>query len=445
MKYPKLKLTGLLLLGALSSVFSQKTFSLQEAVTFGLENNPQAKIADLDIQIAKKKVLETASIGLPQVSGQITYQNFLDVPVQLVPGEAFASPLNPNPPEFIEMQFGVEQQAGMSMTASQLIFNGSYLVGLQASKVYVQLAENQKNLTTTNLKSDITNAYYLVILSQENLSIIKESLAKVTQAFEESKAMNEAGFIDAASVDEVELSKLNLENAVINAENQIKTSKLLLKLYLGLPSSEDLVLTSSLDDLMTQSVILADFNAQNNVQFGMLETQQELQELNLKNQKAEFLPTVSAYYNYQENAYNNEFTFFDSDQSWYPTNLVGVQIAVPIFESGGKVARVAQARIELEKIEEQKTLLETSLQLQYQQALADLTNAQKNLELINKKISLGESILDKALANHKEGLISSFELNQKESQFLQLQAEYLQAAMNVLNAQLEIQKLQTSK
>ncbi len=420
--------------------FSQKSFTLEEAIKYGLENNPQAKISAMDVEIAKKKVKETASMGLPQLSGEVKYQNFIDIPTQVVPGEAFGAPV-----EFVEVQFGVEQNAGLSFTASQLIFNGNYLVGLKASQVYVKMAEYQQGLSTTNLRSDIKNAYQLVVLSKENLEVIKDSHKKVEQAYNETVELNKAGFIDEASVDELELSKLNLENAIINAENQIKTSKLLLKLYLGIPANEEVSVTNTLDNLMSKTVQIADFNVTNNIQYGMLETKEQLQTLNLRNEQAKWMPTLSAYYNHQKNAYANEFSFLDSDQTYYPTNLVGVTISVPIFDGGGRIFKTGQAKIEVEKVQEEKKQLETGLQLQYQQAVADLSNAEKTLDLVNKKISLGEGILDKAYANHKEGLISSFELNQKESQFLQLKGEYLQASMAVLNAKLEIEKLQSSK
>jgi outer membrane protein TolC len=428
-------------LAGFSSLSAQKSLSLQEAIQFGLENNPQAKISDFDLELARKKVKETAAIGLPQVSADISYNNFIDIPVQVAPGAAFGQPNV----EFIELEFGTQHTGGANLTASQLLFSGSYLVGLKASKTYVKMAEYQKGLTDVNLKHDIASAYHLVLLAQESVKVTEQSLEKMSTAFEETTALFENGFIDESSVDELQLSKLSLENTLVQVKNQVKTAELLLKLQLGLSISEEIVLTSTLETLLEKKTALTQFNPNNNIQYGMLETKESLQTLNLYNQKAALLPTVAAFYNHQQNAYRNDFSFFDADGKYYPTNLIGLKMSVPIFTSGGTTSKINQAKIELAKVDEEKRQLEIGLALQYQEAINNLIIAEQSLDLVKRKITLGEGILDKAYVNHKEGLISSFELNEKESRFLQLQSEHLQALMKVLNAQLAIDKLQSTK
>lgn len=429
------------LLAGISSLTAQKSLSLQEAVQFGLENNPQAKISEFDLELARKKVKETAAIGLPQVNADISYNNFIDIPIQVAPGAAFGQP----DVEFVELQFGTEHNASANLTASQLLFNGSYLVGLKASKTYVKLAEYQRGMTDVNLKHDIASAYHLVLVAQESVKITEESLEKINTAFNETKLLFENGFVDEASLDELELSKLSLENTLVQVKNQVKTAELLLKLQLGLPVSEELTLTSDLETLLENKFALGQFNPSNNIQYGMLETKEDLTKLDLDNQKAALLPTLAAFYNHQQNAFRNEFNFFDTDQKFFPTNLVGVKMTIPIFTSGSTVSKINQAKVEVAKVEEEKKQLEIGLALQYQEAVNNLIIAEQSLDLVKKKIHLGEGILDKAYINHKEGLISSFELNEKESRFLQLQSEYLQSLMKVLNAQLAIEKLQSTK
>lgn len=429
------------LLAGFGVLTAQQSLTLQEAIQYGLENNPQAKISEFDLELARKKVKETAAIGLPQVSAEVSYNNFIDIPTQVAPGVAFGQPNV----EFIELQFGTEQNAALNMTASQLIFNGSYIVGLRASKTYVKLAEYQRGLTDVNLKYDIASAYHLVLVAQESVKITEKSLDKINTAYNETKLLFENGFVDEASLDELELSKLSLENTLVQVKNQVKTAELLLKLQLGVPVSQSITLTSNLDDLIEKKATLSQFNPSNNIQYGMLETKEELQKLNLDNQKASLLPSVAAFYNYQQNAYRNDFSFFDADGKYYPTNLIGLKLSMPIFTSGSTLSKINQAKIEVSKVEEEKKQLETALSLQYQEAINNLVIAEQTLDLVKRKITLGESILDKAYINHKEGLISSFELNEKESRFLQLQSEYLQALMNVLNAQLAIEKLQSTK
>lgn len=429
---------GLLLTGFMSG-YAQKSLTLQEAIQFGLENNPEAKISAYDLELARKKVKETAAIGLPQVSANVSYNNFIDVPTQLIPD------MTGQTDQLIPVQFGVEQTAGVNLTASQIIFNGSYLVGLRASKTYVKMAEYQQGLTDVNLKHDIASAYHLVLVAQESVKITEKSLSKINIAYDETKALYENGFVDEASLDELELSKLSLENTLVQVKNQVKTTELLLKLQLGLPVQEEIILTSTLEQLLERKTTLAQFSPTNNIQYGMLETKAELQELNLDNQKASLLPSLVAFYNHQQNTFgNDEFDAFDFD-GYFPTNMVGIQMTIPIFTSGSTVSKINQAKIEVAKVDEEKKQLEIGLSLQYQEAINNLVIAEQSLDLVKRKITLGESILDKAYENHKEGLISSFELNEKETRFLQLQSEYLQALMNVLNAQLAIEKLQSTK
>lgn len=430
------------LLAGFSALSAQQSLTLQEAIQYGLENNPQAKISAFDLEIARKKVKETAAIGLPQVSADVSYNHFITVPTQLIPS------FNPMAPAgtLDEVQFGTENNSGMNFTASQLIFNGSYLVGLRASKTYVRMAELQQGLTDVNLKYDIASAYHLVLVAQESVKVTEGSLEKMNTAYNETKLLFESGFVDEASLDELELSKLSLENTLVQVKNQVKTAELLLKLHLGIPSSQEIVLTSTLEQLLeNKKAANLQFNPNNNIQYGMLETKEELQKLNLDNQKATLLPAVAAFYNHQQNSFGNDgFDAFDFD-AYFPTNMVGVKLTVPIFTSGSTISKISQAKIEVAKVNEEKKQLETALSLQFQDAINKLVIAEQSLDLVKKKITLGESILDKAYINHKEGLISSFELNEKESRFLQLQSEYLQALMNVLNTQIEIEKLQSTK
>lgn len=415
---------------------AQDSFSLSDAVSYGVKNSSQSKLASYDLDIAQKKVRETVSLGLPQLSAELNYQNFIDIPVQVAPGAAFGIPDQ----EFVELQFGTEHNASFKFTVSQLILDGSYIIGLKAASSFVHLAELQKNYSEQQVKQNIRSAYYMTVLADENIKSLKESYTQLEKIFSESKALFQNGFIDQSNLDQLEISLLNLENGLKNAENQKETSMMLLKLHMGFPQENDLVLTDGLDQLIQTSTI-GEFKSEDNLQYDLLNQQLVLQELNVQRKQMQRMPSLFAFYNHQQNAYRNDFSFFDADQSWYPTNLIGISLSIPVFDSGGQQSRINQAKVEVAKVEEQKILLDQQLKLQYAQASNNLINAENQMKLSKRKRELSAKILKEARVKFQEGMISSFDLNQTEQQFIQENGNYLQAVMMYLTAKNEMNQL----
>ena len=167
-----------LFLGSILPIFlvaqtTENSFSLKQAQDYALKNNYQIKNAQLDVTIAKKKVWETTAYGLPQVMAEAKFQNFIDLPTNLIPANAF-NPLAPEG-EFAELQFGTDYNTSATISASQLIFDGSYIVGLQAARTYQELSINNKKKTDEEIKYAVAQAYHTVLVAKENEKVLAQS------------------------------------------------------------------------------------------------------------------------------------------------------------------------------------------------------------------------------------------------------------------------------
>jgi outer membrane protein len=409
--------------------------SLQQAVDYALEHNYQVINARADVNIAGRQVWEITADGLPQVSGSLGYQYFMDIPVSLVPADFIPGG---NAGEFVEIQFGTEQNISASLTVSQLIFDGSYIVGLQASRIYRELAKQNYQRTEIEVKSTITETYYLNLSVQENLQIIRQNLRNLERSLHETERLFEQGFTDAINVDQLRLTVANLRNRVNALERQKKITADLLKFQTGIKINIPVVLTDKLDQLFSglslDSFLQNDFNPENHIDFKVMKSQEMMQLMAMRREWSFYLPSLSAFYTRQENAYRNQFNFFESGQPWFPTSIIGVTLNVPIFSSGLRRSRVQQARLELEKATNNTVMIEQSLILQLREANTQIQNALENYNSERENLNLARRILERTTIMHGEGLASSLELTQASDQLMTTQGNYINAMFEVLNA-----------
>ena len=432
-----------------SAGFSQEkdsiyTLSLEQAQQLALQRNKNVLNAELDVLKAKKKIWETTAIGLPQVSGSISHNYNIDLPVTLLPARIF----NPQAPPgtYMEMRFGTEHNTKAGLTVSQLIFSGQYLVGLQTTKVFKQLAETKSKQTQRDIKYSVAQTYYLVLITAENKKIIDSNYVFVKKLYEDTKKMYEAGFTDEATLKQMELNKTNMENALNTVERQYKVAKNLLKFQIGIDLNSKIELTGSLSDMdkepeQANSLINSNVDAEQTLDYQLVETQEKLQQLALKNEKATLLPTISAFYNHQESMMGDEIKWFDDDGKWYKANIVGFNINIPIFGSGQKLAKISQAKIELEKTQNQKWMMKQNLTLQILQAKVKLQNALEKYSSQKQNKELAEFIYNNTKQKYLKGMASSMELTQAQMQYFTTLQQYYQAILEYWNAKSELEKL----
>ncbi len=450
-------LTGLIsIIKVEAQTAGQVELSLKQAWEYALKNNATMKNAEIDLQLAQKKIWETTAIGLPQVSASASYQHIFKVPEMSFGGMTLLSDhregttlsgvatgnnadsifLNYFPYDPIKL--GVKDNATISLNVSQLIFSGEYLVGLQASKVYYQISQNSLVQATSDIKESVANSYYLVLILERNRDILKQSLENLTRTLGEMREMNKQGFIEDTDVDQIELTVHSLENGLVSVNNQVSASYDLLKFQLGLPFETAITLTEKLEDIVgtsdIASIITKQFQVENHITYKIMENQEAAGILNLKRQKSGYLPTLAAFYKHTENAQKADFDFTMKD-------IAGLSLNVPIFSSGQRNVQVQQRTLELQKIRNMKTNVAQGLELDFINSRNNLNSAYDKFMNEKRNIELTSRIYNKTLTKYKEGVASSMDLTTAQNQYLTAQTNYFTALYTLLSSRNKLEKL----
>lgn len=432
--------------------------SLNDAIEFGYQNNVNITNAELEVRKAKWKVWETTAIGLPQVNASAEYQNFPDIPTQLMPNFLFPvvvgintsyfglMPTQPLPDEEgkIPVQFGSKHNLDWGVSVSQLIFSGEYIVGLQAAKTYKLLSTQNQSKAKIELKINIEKAYYLALIATESRKIIEENYQNIKKISENNQKMADEGIINQTQADQIKILELNIKNQISALKRQEQLSMLMLKFQLGMIPQDSIILTDSLSQLIKNldlKLMSNNFDISNNIDYQMLETQVKLKTLNLRRTESKTLPQISAYYSYSKKAMLDTFNFFDKGTDWFPTSVIGIKFSLPIFSSGMRSAQIQQNKIDLMEAMNQQQMFTQQLNLQYIQAKNDYINSLDNLYSQKQNMQLSDKIYKNTLIQYQEGTASSNDLTQAQNQFLQAESSYYQALMQSLNAKASLEKL----
>jgi outer membrane protein TolC len=415
------------------SASAQHQLSVQEAQTLGLQNNINVKNAKLDVSLAKKKVMETIAIGLPKINGEVNWQQFLEIPTTVVPANMFV----PTAPEgqYTELQFGTEHNSTATLSASQLLFDGSYIVGLKASKIYSSLSQQSLQLTEQQIQDSIAAAYYNVLVAEQRKDFL-QLIAEIHQGIlDEVQARYDLGMVEDLDVDRMALTLSNMKIQSENMDRMTEVAYLYLKLILGIPLEETLVLSDSLPALLSQNqnLKIQEPNIENRLELQLAETQTRLMKLDLRRYQSQFLPSISAFGSYSENAFRDEFNFFD-EGNWYPTKVIGLKATMNIFDGFSRVAKVQQAKIKLQQAKNNRAQVAESLSLAHKVALSNYLTALHTQKQKTENLELSKKIYLKTMAKYREGLVSSMELSQSGADYSQAQADNAQAIYNLLIA-----------
>ncbi|MEY5069660.1 MAG: hypothetical protein RLZ47_1522 [Bacteroidota bacterium] len=433
-KYMKYKLSIFLILFSfgLFTLKAQQTepyqFSLQQAIDFALKHQSAVLNADIDVQIAKNKVNETTGIGLPQVSTNFSFQDFVKVPVSLIPGEFFGEPAG----TFIPVQFGVKYQSTLGLEASQLLFDGSYLVGLQASKTYKELSIRNSKRTKIETAVAVTKAYYSVLVSNEQLNLLDANLTRLKKSLNDTEAYFKNGFVEKIDLDRLKVLSNNLETERQNVIRLLDLNTKLLKFQMGMPIETGLKLTDGISDIQIDTeVLLPDSNAYiNRVEYSLLQTQKKLNELNLKRYKSEFLPSIAAFGATSSIYQNNNFSeLYDTR---FPTTVVGLRLSLPIISGGQRIFKIKSAALEVKKSANDLTNAKNGISLEIAQAKTSYQNGFQSLENQKRNMELSKEVLRVAKIKYEQGVGSSLEVTSAETALKESQNNYINALYDLL-------------
>lgn len=416
-------------------------FSLKEALEHSIQHNYSALNANRDVEAAKKKKWETTTIGLPQISGGVNYQDNFRLQKSLIPAEFFGG----QPGEFIPVTFGTKHNMNAALTLSQLIFDGSYLVGLQSAKTYLKIYENAKVKTNQELREIVTNAYGNVLLADESILIFERNKAALEKTLNDTREIYKNGFTEEENVEQLQITLASINSSLENVKRQRRIALDLLKLVLGIKLEDQLTLKDKLDYLtqsnMDLSILKEAFDLKNNIDYQIGKNTLTSSELLLKLEKSKALPSLGAQVNFGANAFGNQFTMFNADQQWFNYSNLGVGLTVPIFSSLGRSARTQQAKIAVDQSKTRLTETEQKLQLQFEKTKSDYEFSLEQLGSSKNNLKLAERIESKNQIKFKEGLTSSFDLTDAQRQLYSAQQSYLQAMVEVITKRAALEKL----
>jgi outer membrane protein TolC len=408
------------------------SYTLNEAIEYALTHNYSAINAARDIEAAKEKKWETTTIGLPQINAAVGYQNNIKLQKSLIPAEFFGG----QPGEFAEVAFGTKQNMAASATLSQLIFNGSYLVGLQSAKVYLQISENAKIKTNQEIRE-----------MDESIAILEKNKTNLEKTLNETNQIFKNGLIEEENVEQLQITLTTIKSAQENVKRQKTIATNMLKLVLGIAIENDLTLTDKLSTLAQNNIDLgltqAAFLVENTIDYKIQENVVQSNKLLVLLQKSNALPTLAAAYNFGYNAFGNQFQFFNSNQRWLNYSNVGLSLNVPIFSSLGRSAKTQQAKIALEQSKTKMVQVEQTLKLQFEKAKSDYEYSLEQLNTTKSSLTLAERIENKQQIKLKEGLSSSFDLSEAQRQLYTAQQNYLQAMLDVISKKATLEKIVT--
>ena len=422
--------------------------SVSDAQAFALQNNRTVKTSHIDIRLAGRKIWENLAIGLPQVNVDANYLHQFVVP-EISFGSYLdidALPDGPVTKQDIENAFkdspsiplGVSDNTTIDFTLSQLIFNGQYFVGLKATKVVKEVSEKTLIRTEDHTREMVAGAYYLVLVLQENIRVLRESRKALDQMYNEMVKMNQQGLNEETDVDQVNINRSNITTLLTSMESKRETSMKHLKYLLGVEFARQVELTDNLEMVIEQGNLRylksPEFKVQNSVDYQLIGMQENLSELMVRLEKSKYLPTLSAFYRHQEQTNQPSFNFAVKD-------VVGATLHFPIVSSGIRSARVGQAQYDLEKIRLNRQDTEQGLIMEFETARNDYQSAYSNFTVNRESMTLSKKVYDRTILKYREGVSSSFELSQMQTQFLTAESNYYNSLLALLNAKARLDRI----
>lgn len=453
MNFMRKYLLIIILFGSLVKGFGQDKkellrLSISEAQAYALQNNRTVQSSRIDILSADKKVWENLALGLPQINIAANYLHQFKIPVlsfgkfldvdALPDGVLTKQNLSDAYKDSPAFPLGVKDNTTIDFTLSQLIFSGEYLVGLQATKVVKQMTEKSLVKTENETKESVAGTYYLILVLAENQRVLNESLKSTDQTYNELVRMNEQGLNEETDVDQVKISKSNIQTLISSISTQREISVKLLKFQLGLGFDQEVELTDSLPGIIAQGNIsylaAPQYDVNNNIDYQLVSSQVQVSELLLKREQSKYFPTISAFYRHEEQTNQPSFNFAVKD-------VVGAQLSLPIFTSGMRNAKVSQAKFDLHKSRLTKENSEQGLIMEYETARSSYQTAYSNFMTNRESMELSRKVYNKTVIKYKEGVSSSFELTQNQNQFLTAESNYYNSILSLLNAKAKLDRI----
>ncbi|HTS44890.1 MAG TPA: TolC family protein [Puia sp.] len=411
-------------------------FSVKESIDYATKNSAQVKNALLNYKVQEQVNRSITSEALPQVSGSIAFTDNLILPTSLVPGE-FAGQA---PGTFIPIKFGTQYNTAIGVTLKQVLFDGEVFVGLQARSTALAYAQKSTEITEQNIRVNIYKVYYQLVLSKAQMELIDDNIARAEELLHNTTEMFKNGFSEKLDVDKASVQLANLLTEKVQTNFTIETGYLGLKVLLGMPIRDSLVLTDSLTYEMVSNASLNenDYQYTDRRDFQLLGLNRDLNEFDLKRYRKLYLPSVSVNAGLNTNAYRTKFDIFGPGM-WFPASYLGLSISVPIFDGLYKDANIQKAKLTLRQTENQMDALKISIDDEVKEAQLRFAAAMATLNFQKKNMDLAESVYNQTRKKYEQGVGSNTEITSAESDLKQAQTNYIQALYNTVIAKIDYQ------
>jgi len=435
----KILFTSLLLISFLS--FSQKkNLTLEECISLALENNENLKNSYLEEKISTALSKEYLSVGLPQISfdGGIKYNH--EVQKSIIDISRFM----PGVPEGTEqeVQFGQTYDGRMDLYVNQMIFNGSYFVGVSASRELIRLSEKMTKRNIIDIYESVQKAYFTALNTKSRIDLVNGNLDRLSELLDQTNKLYENGFVEKLDIDRITVSYNNLKSEKIKADRLYDLSISVLKFQIGLPIETEIELIGELsEDLINNfSYELKDFDYSKRIEYSILQTDKNLKSYDLKNNRSQYLPQIYANYNYGYNSSASQSNLFFNSDRWKKFGTLGFLVVIPIFDGFLKRSRINQSKYKIEQIENQMMFLERSINLQINQSLANFENSKESLEITRKNLNLAKDVYYASEKKYSEGVGSNLELIDSNNSLKTAQNQYYNALYESVIASIDIKK-----
>ena len=419
----------------------QKTihaFSLTDAVSYAQKNNVQVKNSLLDIDIQMQTNREIAAAALPTIGSNLSGTNFLTIPTSLLPGQIFGGAAG----TFIPVQFGTKYNSTYGVNFSQILFDGQVFIALQARATSLDWKRKNAALTEENIKANIYKVYYQLSASKTQLNILDANIERLQKLANDAAVMYKNGFAEKLDVDKVNVQLNNLQTEKLKANNSVTIGFMGLKMLMGMPVKDSLVLT----DIINESNLSTDVLYEDNFEYGLrkdfqyLSTIQKLSQFNIKRYQLSFLPTITLNGAYTKNAQRTEFNFFDSDGNWFKTSLIGLNINLPIFTGMSRMAKVNKAKLELQQVDNQMSALKNNIDNELSQAKLNYMSSVATVNFQKKNMQLAENVYSQTKKKFEAGAGSNTEISAAQADLVAAQNNFMSALYTALISKVDLLK-----
>ena len=412
-------------------------FSLEQCVDFAQKNNVQVKNSILAIEVQAQTNREIAAAALPTVNTNLGGTNYLIIPTSLLPGQIFGG----TPGTFIPVQFGTKFNANYGASIQQLLFDGQVFIGLQARATSMDLQRKNAALTQEAIKVNIYKIYYQLSASKTQLNILDANINRIKALAHDAEIMYKNGFAEKLDVDKISVQLNNLETEKLKANNSVAIGYMGLKMLMGMPVKDSLVLTDVINESSLTNDVLSDADFQYNVRkdFQYLNTVKKMNEFNVKRYQLSNLPTVSMSGSYSKNAQRSKFDFFEGG-NWFNTSLVSLNINLPIFNGFATDARIKRTKIELKQTENQIESLKNNIDNELNQSKLNYMSSVATVQFQKKNMELAERVYQQTKKKYEAGTGSNTEISAAQTDLVSAQNNYMNALYAALIAKVDLLK-----